>query len=59
MDNNSVIQMYGRHGIELLTLILTQTCALLLLRKSDHRLKEILFIHHKCMDVSNKRNIQI
>ena len=59
MENNCVIHMCGRHGNELLTLILTQTCALLLLRKSDHTLKEILFIYHKCMNVSNKRNIQI
>ena len=51
--------MYGRHGIELLTLILTQTYALLPLRKSDHRFKEILSIYHKCMNVSSKRNIQI
>ena len=48
--------MYGRHWIELLTLILTQTCTLLFLTKSDHRLKEIVFIYHKC---SNKKNIQI
>ena len=50
--------MYGRQWIELLTLILTQMCTSFI-EVSDHRLKEILLIYHKCMNVRNKRNIQI
>ena len=49
----------GRHGIELFTLILTQTCALLLFRISDHGLKEILFIYQEYTNMRIKRNIQI